>query len=128
MNDTVGKRRDYENIQYVKTSSKQTPVVSDTKRTETFDMQQTFYNIAQEIADTLSRKNHDYGDSFAKIYEKYGDLSSLIRLTDKIGRLETLASGKEAKVLDEPLVDVYKDIAGYCILTLAIKLKLQGEF
>ena len=48
-----------------------------------------YKQIASKIADTLEKKNHDYGDSFHKVYEKYGMLSTVIRLSDKIGRLET---------------------------------------
>lgn len=86
-----------------------------------------FHEIAKQIADTLARKNHDYGDSFHKVYSKFGDLSTFIRLQDKMGRLESLISGKDMKVKDEPLVDVYKDIAGYCILTLVSMYRLREE-
>lgn len=85
-----------------------------------------FNSVANEIANTLSRKNHDYGDSFHKIYSEFGDLSTYIRLTDKIGRLKTLIN-KEAKVKNEPIEDAYRDIAGYCILTLVSKQLLQNN-
>ena len=75
-----------------------------------------YKQIASKIADTLEKKNHDYGDSFHKVYEKYGMLSTVIRLSDKIGRLETLLEA-DAKV-DESIEDTLKDICGYCILTL----------
>ena len=77
---------------------------------------QDYQSIAIDIAETLRRKNHDYGDSFSKIYQKYGMLSTVIRLSDKIGRLETLLES-EAQV-DEPTEDTLKDICSYCILTL----------
>ena len=75
-----------------------------------------YKQIANEIAETLEKKNHDYGDSFHKVYEKYGMLSTVIRLSDKIGRLETLLEA-DAQV-DESIEDTLKDICGYCILTL----------
>lgn len=86
-----------------------------------------FHQIAEEIADVLARKNHDYGDSFHDIYEEFGDLSTYMRLTDKMGRLKSMVQGKEMKVDDEPLVDVYRDIAGYCILTLVSRQRLEED-
>lgn len=85
-----------------------------------------FNNVANEISNTLACKNHDYGDSFHSIYTEFGDLSTCIRLMDKINRLKTLIN-KEAKVKDESIEDTYRDIAGYCILTLVSKQLLQNN-
>ena len=82
-----------------------------------------YHSIAKDIAETLSRKNHDYGDSFHEVYSKYGDISTFIRLSDKLNRYETLLT-KSAKV-DESIEDVLRDMAGYCILTLASKQRLK---
>jgi TPP-dependent 2-oxoacid decarboxylase len=82
-----------------------------------------FSRVANEIADTLAKKNHDYGDSFHDVYTKHGDISTFIRLSDKISRYETLLT-KSAKV-DESIDDVLRDIAGYCILTLVSKERLK---
>src|SRR5690606_169790 len=49
-----------------------------------------YHEIAREVAQTLERKNRDYGDSFFETYEEFGDLSTYIRLKDKLGRLKTL--------------------------------------
>ena len=86
-----------------------------------------FSEIASKLVSTLGKKNHDYGDSFYKIYAKHGDFSTMIRLQDKIGRLETIVSGEELLVDDEPIEDIYLDIAGYCILSLASKQRLLKE-
>lgn len=82
-----------------------------------------YHKIANEIAETLSRKNHDYGDSFHEVYSKFGDISTFIRLSDKLNRYETLLT-KDAKV-NESIEDVLRDIAGYCILTLVSKERLK---
>lgn len=76
-----------------------------------------------DIADILAKKNHDYGDSFHKVYEEFGDLSTYIRLSDKVGRLKTLMT-HEAQV-QESIEDVYRDIAGYAILTLLSIKRIQ---
>lgn len=68
-----------------------------------------------ELTDLLVRKNHDYGDSFAKQYEKYGLMSALIRMDDKMRRLETLLGGTDAQV-DESIKDSLLDLAGYALL------------
>ena len=69
----------------------------------------------KELTELLVRKNHDYGDSFAKQYEKYGLMSALIRMDDKMRRLETLLGGTDAQV-DESIKDSLLDLAGYALL------------
>lgn len=69
----------------------------------------------KELTDLLVHKNHDYGDSFAKQYEKYGLMSALIRMDDKMRRLETLLGGTDAQV-DESIRDSLLDLAGYALL------------
>lgn len=69
------------------------------------------------VRDLLIRKNHDYGDSFAQQYAKYGLQSALIRMDDKMRRLETLADGAQAQVA-ESIEDSLADLAGYALLAL----------
>lgn len=80
----------------------------------------SFTDLANELTtklrETLIAKNADYGDSFAKSYEKHGLVSAVIRLEDKLNRLESLVEN-DAKV-NESIDDTLLDIAGYAILTL----------
>jgi len=76
-----------------------------------------FRKIALSIAETLEKKNHDYGDSFSKLYREFGDLSAVIRLTDKLERFKSLINNKQ-KVSDESIDDTLMDLAGYAILTI----------
>jgi len=65
-------------------------------------------------------KNADYGDSFSKTYAKYGNTSVLVRLSDKINRLDSLL-GREGviqRVKDESIVDTLKDIVNYSLMTM----------
>ena len=75
--------------------------------------------IHAEICDKLNKvyeaKNHDYGDSFARVREQYPQ-SINIRLWDKLLRLDQLNSGVEAKVKDEMIEDTLLDMANYCIM------------
>ena len=73
------------------------------------------------MADTLKTKNTDYGNSFERTMNKYGDVALMLRLEDKFNRLESLFSKKEVLVKDESFDDTLKDLAGYCLLYLAIK-------
>lgn len=84
-----------------------------------------FRKVASDIAELLIKKNHDYGDSFHDVYAQFGDLSTYIRLTDKLGRLKNLVKQVDMRV-DESIEDVYRDIAGYCILTL-VSMKRLGR-
>mgnify|MGYP001186281789 CR=1 FL=1 len=73
-------------------------------------------DTCDEIKNLLLRKNHDYGNSFSKQYEKYGMVSGLIRLDDKMSRLDSLM--KKEALVDESVEDTVMDIAGYAVLLL----------
>lgn len=73
--------------------------------------------ICQSMTDLYERKNHDYGDSFAKIRKEF-DNAILIRIYDKFSRLKTLKSGATQKVSDESIKDTLFDLANYCIMEL----------
>lgn len=76
-------------------------------------------SILQDLKETLVAKNADYGDSYAKSVEKYGETVMLIRLGDKLSRLESLILSKKIpNVCDESIEDTLKDLAGYAILEL----------
>ncbi|WEG14128.1 zinc-finger domain-containing protein [Pullulanibacillus sp. KACC 23026] len=79
--------------------------------------QSKFHEVAGQIANLLAAKNHDYGNSFAKLYTEFGDLSVVIRLTDKLERYKTLINHQHL-VKSESIDDTLRDIAGYAILTL----------
>ena len=72
------------------------------------------------------KKNSDYGDSVHETYKKYGLVSFLVRIEDKLNRVKTLnekpCKQQDAKVLDEKIEDTLMDLANYSILAL-IELK-----
>lgn len=64
-------------------------------------------------------KNKDYGDSASETFDKYGDVSYLTRLSDKMNRLNSLivqANHSEGLVKDESILDTIMDLANYAIL------------
>jgi len=71
--------------------------------------------IVTGIHDLYIAKNADYGDSFSKVRNKFPN-AILIRLNDKLSRLETLMTGATQQVIDESIDDTLSDLAGYCIL------------
>jgi hypothetical protein len=87
--------------------------------------EQRISTIADTVKETLIRKNRDYGDSFSKQFAKYGIMSGLIRMDDKMARLTNLATGAQANV-DESVEDTLLDLAGYAILCV-VELRKQRE-
>ena len=67
-------------------------------------------------------KNNDYGNSFSKLFEEFGITSSLIRLSDKLERLKTLANEKKQEAKDESIEDTLLDLANYAVMTI-VELK-----
>ena len=70
-------------------------------------------------------KNHDYGDSVHDTYEKYGLVSYLTRLEDKMNRARILNSN-DALVNDEKIEDTLLDLANYSIMAV-MELQLDKE-
>ena len=68
------------------------------------------------MSETYERKNHDYGDSFNKSLDKFGLIASVVRMNDKMERIESLMN-KESLVKDESIKDTLLDLASYCVMT-----------
>lgn len=85
-----------------------------------------FYDLLNEIASLHSSKSHDYtpdGDPLANFHrsERFGVPAwkgALVRIGDKLGRLEQLASGKDPK--NESLRDTLVDTAVYALLCVLL--------
>ncbi len=85
-----------------------------TKLGDNIDLMLEIYG---DLINTYVAKNLDYGDSFAELYQKFGLLSTVIRLTDKVKRLESLVEN-EKQVDDESIEDTLEDMINYAIMTL----------
>lgn len=81
-----------------------------------------FKNICNDLAEILESKNKKYGNSFAKTYKEYGNVSICIRLEDKLNRLKRILKGTDSL----KAVDTLIDIAGYAVLAL-VTLGDNGE-
>lgn len=93
-------------------------------------MREDKINMHNELLDKLSNlyqtKNADYGDSVSETYKKYGMISFLVRMEDKLNRVRTLTQ-KEAKVQDEKIEDTLLDLANYAILAIIEKKMEEKE-
>lgn len=79
--------------------------------------EELFRNICEDLLGKYIAKNEDYGDSFHRLYEKYGMIYPIIHIQEKLNRIESLQR-KSNKVDGETYIDSLKDLANYAILTL----------
>ena len=68
--------------------------------------------------DTFCRKNHDYGNSFEESLDQFGIVASIVRMSDKMNRLESLTDeSKTQQVGSESLLDTLEDLSNYAAMT-----------
>lgn len=89
-------------------------------------LENLIYNMAQDLAEMVIRKNGDYGNSYFRLRDEWGEVSFGARLGDKYHRVSNLLKGHQAQV-DEKLEDTIKDIVGYCLLELAYRKLKEVE-
>lgn len=78
-----------------------------------------FKEIVDRMALTYEMKNSDYGDSTTDTYNRYGAVSFLTRLRDKLNRLDSLlVANNTQQVDDEKIEDTILDLANYAVIFL----------
>lgn len=82
-------------------------------------------SICSKLNDIYIRKNKDYGDSFA-IVRKNIPNSVLVRLWDKLLRLNNLMQNNDNHLVDESIEDTLMDMANYCIMEL-VEREVEAE-
>ena len=100
-------------------------------RTADNEIKNSFYvdyfdDIVKEMSEIHKRKNADYGNNFHKRYEKWGFLTALLRLSDKMERLEDIYEKGEIQVKDESVEDTLIDLANYAVMT-AVELRNEKK-
>lgn len=87
--------------------------------------------LLDDMHDLYIKKNADYGNSVHDTYEKYGLVSFLVRMEDKLNRVRNLNKDNvkisDAKVKDEKIEDTLMDLANYAILAI-MELKRENSF
>jgi len=76
-----------------------------------------FKEILKEMLEIYLKKNHDYGNSFDKSLNEWGEVAGVIRMEDKFNRIKTLLK-TEGQVNDESINDTLLDLANYTVMTL----------
>lgn len=81
----------------------------------------------------LYKKNHDYageGADFFQNFRHHGSFGIIVRLHDKLARLENFEKAGKLKVYDETIDDTVIDTINYLVLWLAYRRyggQLQDE-
>jgi hypothetical protein len=92
------------------------PITDEFSIYNTFETD-SFKLITDKLHDTYTRKNHDYGNSFDQSLDKFGLIAAVVRLGDKMNRIEKLSTS-EAQVSGESIKDTLLDMANYAIMTV----------
>ena len=73
-------------------------------------------DIQEKCLEVFKKKNHDYGDAFAR----YGTIGVLMRMEDKLQRLRSIDKKKVQLVNDESLRDTLLDLHNYAAMALML--------
>lgn len=85
------------------------------------------YNLLMVLRDTYIKKNKAYGNSFDRSVERWGYTAALVRMEDKMNRLEQLLLNN-AEANDESALDTALDLSNYAImLAMLIQDKMVGK-
>ena len=77
---------------------------------------------------TFCKKNSDYGNSFEESLDKHGIVASIVRMGDKMNRLESLTDeSKTQQVGSESLLDTLEDLSNYAAMTACWLKGVQAE-
>ena len=90
--------------------------------------QQTMKTQYDGQYDTFCRKNHDYGNSFEESLDQFGIVASIVRMSDKMKRLESLTDeSKTQQVGSESLLDTLEDLSNYAAMTACWLRRIREE-
>ena len=82
---------------------------------------EAIHDIEEECFDIMYKKNQDYGDNISR----HGAEGVIIRLWDKLYRLDNVFHSGTREVIDETLEDTIKDARNYLTILL---LLLRNEW
>lgn len=91
-------------------------------KTEYSPKKQVLYDLHQRLfvqaLNLMKQKNHDYAsdEDPYKNFRRYGLMGILVRLSDKIARLDSYLSQGDLEVKDESVKDTILDIINYSVL------------
>ena len=88
------------------------PIITTTNSSRVSQMQL----VQNESLELFKRKNQDYGDAFAN----YGVLGVLVRMGDKIARLQSISTKSVSLVNSESLRDTLMDLHNYSAMAIML--------
>ena len=91
------------------------------------DFMEEYKKIVTETMELCIKKNKDYGSSVQDTFEKFGNISYLVRITDKYNRICSLLQNGKAEVEDESCSDTIRDLANYAFLWLASRNLIEKK-
>jgi hypothetical protein len=95
----------------------------------TYEEELEFFDTKlKHMANTFAMKRNDYGTTTTETFEKFGPISMLVRMHDKLGRLDNLLgnSSKDRLVATESIEDTLLDLANYALITILEIYKHDG--
>ena len=82
------------------------------------NVEEDYYSVVGRMKDIYAAKNADYGNSFEMTLDKYGIIGAIIRMQDKMNRIDGYYwKPEEDKKVDESLIDTLEDLGNYAIMT-----------
>jgi len=72
--------------------------------------------VQREGLELFKKKNHDYGDAFAN----YGTIGVLVRMSDKISRLQSITKSSLTLVNNESIRDTLIDLHNYSAMAIML--------
>ena len=85
-----------------------------------------FNELTTHMNAVFEKKRNDYGQTTTETFIKFGPVSMLTRMHDKIGRLDNLLVHNKANYVGEAVEDTLLDLANYALITI-IELEKQKE-
>ena len=110
--DSVSKSNSKYNSNYNLNLNIDSPEISTLKSSRVSQMQL----VQSEGLELFKKKNQDYGDAFAK----YGVVGVLVRMGDKIARLQSISTKSVSLVNSESLRDTLIDLHNYSAMAIML--------
>ena len=117
--DSVSKSNSKYNSNYNLNLNIDSPEISTLKSSRVSQMQL----IQSEGLELFKKKNQDYGDAFAK----YGVVGVLVRMGDKIARLQSISTKSVSLVNSESLRDTLIDLHNYSAMAIMLLDEDENE-
>lgn len=79
------------------------------------------------MSDVFAKKRADYGQTTSETYDKFGPVSMLTRMHDKMGRLDNLLLTGNLNCEEEKVEDTLLDLANYALITIIERRKREVD-